>query len=308
MLPGQLLSPTPLPRVHVRHTIGLADPLRDRDIPEPDKLQDGLPQSLEDCIRTYGLRHFKIKVNGDPAQDLPRLQALAEIFRNLVPEGLAFSIDGNEQFRSMEDFREFWESVVKQTHLDAVFDRLLFVEQPLHRDSALQDKVKGVLDHWPNRPPLIIDESDGSLQDLPKALNLGYAGTSHKNCKGIIKSLANICLMRYRQRTNPDRKFLMSGEDLCNIGPVALLQDLAAQAAFGIESVERNGHHYHAGLSQLPQGVQEEIMNHHADLYRSSKSGWPTLRIEKGSLNLASVNKAPLGVGFELNLAPFQAA
>jgi hypothetical protein len=33
---------------------------------------------------------------------------------------------------------------------------------------------------------------------------------------------------------------MMSGEDLCNTGPIALLQDLAVMAALGIESVERN--------------------------------------------------------------------
>ena len=34
----------------------------------------------------------------------------------------------------------------------------------------------------------------------------------------------------------------MSGEDLANVGPVALLNDLAVMSVLGVEDVERNGH------------------------------------------------------------------
>nr|CAA9221655.1 hypothetical protein AVDCRST_MAG63-500 [uncultured Armatimonadetes bacterium] len=75
---------------------------------------------------------------------------------------------------------------------------------------------------------------------------------------------------------------VMSGEDLTNIGPVALQQDLAVMATLGIESVERNGHHYFAGLSQFPESVQRQVLEHHSDLYRRSLQGWPTVAIEQG--------------------------
>ena len=80
-----------------------------------------------------------------------------------------------------------------------------------------------------NRTP----PSTASLRPAP-----GYAGTSHKNCKGIFKGLINRCLIE--QRRSDGETTIMSGEDLCNVGPVALLQDLAVCAALGIESVERN--------------------------------------------------------------------
>ena len=51
---------------------------------------------------------------------------------------------------------------------------------------------------------------------------------------------------------------MMSGEDLCNVGPVALQQDLAVMAALGI-----------------------------AD----------------GGIALGTINRAPLGVGFEVDLS-----
>ena len=136
------------------------------------------------------------------------------------------------------------------------------------------------------------------------ALRLGYAGASHKNCKGVFKGLANFALISKRRAKNGDKlslpreQLLMTGEDLCSIGPVALQQDLAVMAALGISSVERNGHHYHAGLSQLPMSVQKLVLARHADHYQSALEGWPTLRIENGELSMESVNAAPFGSAF----------
>ena len=53
----------------------------------------------------------------------------------------------------------------------------------------------------------------------------------------------------------------MSGEDLVNIGPVALLQDLAVSATLGVTSIERNGHHYFAGLSAFPSSVGRQMLD-----------------------------------------------
>jgi hypothetical protein len=302
LAPAEFLPATPLPRVIARHTVGLADPLTDADIPAAERLDDGLPQSLAACIRAYGLRHFKVKVNGDLARDLDRLRRIAEVLATHAPADCAFTLDGNEQFKSVEQFREFWETITPAAGLREFFGRLLFVEQPLHRDAALRPEAGRALRAWPGRPPLIIDESDGALEDLPAALDLGYAGTSHKNCKGVFKGIAHACLLAHRRRAAPAQRLVLSGEDLCNLGPVALLQDLAVMAALGIQSVERNGHHYHAGLSQFPAAVQQQVLGAHPDLYHASPAGWPTLRIVGGAVELESVNRAPFGVGFELAL------
>ena len=74
---------------------------------------------------------------------------------------------------------------------------------------------------------------------------------------------------------------------------MALLQDLPC-AALGIESVERNGHHYHPGLSQLPGAMQTAALEHHPDLYHTGPDGWPTLKIQDGYLDANSINQAPL--------------
>src|SRR5262245_1458434 len=57
--PADFLPERPSPTVLVRHTVGLADPLEDADVAPGERLDDGLPQSLEASIRAYGLRHFK---------------------------------------------------------------------------------------------------------------------------------------------------------------------------------------------------------------------------------------------------------
>ena len=100
----------------------------------------------------------------------------------------------------------------------------------------------------------------------------------------------------------------MSGEDLCNVGPVALLQDLAVCAALGIESVERNGHHYHSGLSQLPETMQTDTLKHHSDLYHKGPDRWPSLNIQEGRVDTTSINSAPFGVGFAPDLSSLTSA
>ena len=294
-LPGQ-----PLQSIIARHTVGLADPLTPVDIPADEAVADQLPQALTDCITTYGLRHFKIKINGQPDTDLARLETLAEIITRHAPADFAFTLDGNEQFKSITDFQTFWAAIQDHDALRPFFERLLFIEQPLHRDVALADNLYDQFQAWPDRPPIIIDESDATLDSLNTALRLGYAGTSHKNCKGIFKGLTNRCLIEYRR--SEGETTIMSGEDLCNVGPVALLQDLAVCTALGIESVERNGHHYHPGLSQLPPAMQTAALDHHPDLYHTGPDGWPTLKIQDGRLDATSINQAPFGVGFAPDL------
>jgi transcriptional regulator with XRE-family HTH domain len=283
----------------------MADPLDDGDIEPATKLNDGLPQSLVQCIHRYGLTHFKLKVSGKSEPDIDRLTRIAEVIERHVPGDFAFTLDGNESFRSLDGFREFWESLARAPQLSRFLQRAMFVEQPFHRDVALDPNVLAGLAAWRERPALIIDESDADLDSLPRALALGYHGTSHKNCKGVFKGVANACLLELLRRESPSARLVMSGEDLANIGPVALLQDLAVVATLGVTSVERNGHHYFAGLSAFPRSVQEQVVARHGDLYERSATGWPALCIQGGELCLDSVVESPLGVGFELDVAPF---
>jgi hypothetical protein len=96
---------------------------------------------------------------------------------------------------------------------------------------------------------------------------------------------------------------VLSGEDLANAGPIGLIQDLAAQAAFGVTSIERNGHHYFTGLSQFPAALQRHALAQHPDLFVRSEQGWPRLHIRDGRIAIGSVNAAPFGVPGTVDLS-----
>jgi hypothetical protein len=303
--PNDLLPATPRRRIMARHTVGMADPLENSEIAEPARLHDRLPQSLAECIQRYGLRHFKLKLSGGSQQDINRLAQIATVIDRNVKDDFAFTLDGNESFRSLESFRDYWDSLSAAPQLGRFLEHAMFVEQPFHREMALDQSQLRELAKWNERPKLIIDESDADLDSLSRALALGYNGTSHKNCKGVFKGIANACLVEWLRHQPSGERLVMSGEDLANIGPVALLQDLAVVASLGVTSVERNGHHYFAGLSAFPLAVQEQILAHHGDLYERTARGWPSLRIVNGELSLDSIVNSPLGVAFELDVTQF---
>lgn len=306
--PKDLLPGEPLRSIVARHTVGLADPLTDVEIPAAERVDDGLPQSLEAAIRAYGLTHFKVKLVGDVARDVERVRRVADVIEANVKGGdYRHTLDANENFKAVEPFRAFWESLTREPMLSRFLSRLLFVEQPLHRSVALSPEVAKAFAAWQGRPPTIIDESDGELSSCPTALLAGYVGTSHKNCKGVFKGIANACLLAHRRKKNPGvgDAYVLSGEDLANVGPVALLQDLAVVATLGVTHVERNGHHYFRGLSMLPEDLQQTVLKSHHDLYRKHEAGFPTARIEGGRMNIGTLVDAPFGTAFTLDPARF---
>jgi len=289
--PVSFLPDRPLSSIRARHTVGLGDPLTPADVTEENRAADNLPLDLESCVRTYGLTHFKVKVCGNLDIDLPRLEALAGL---LGPEAL-FTLDGNEQYSSINAFREHWETWREKEKIRVLLDSgLLLIEQPAHRDETFSSSVATEFADWPGRPSFIIDEADGAVDSLPQALSLGYDGVSHKNCKGMVKGIANAASLA-RDRKKRERPVHLSGEDLANVGPIALFQDLAMMAALGIEHVERNGHHYFKGLSTWPKSVQASMLKNHEDLYRAHPEGYPTLGIKDGMLDLTSMNASPFG-------------
>jgi hypothetical protein len=100
---------------------------------------------------------------------------------------------------------------------------------------------------------------------------------------------------------------VLSAEDLSNVGPVALPQDLAVVATLGIDHVERNGHHYFRGLSMLPRAGVEPLVAAHGDLYRRlPDDGTPAVRIEAGRVSIGSVVAAPFGLAAPFDPTGFQ--
>ena len=149
----------------------------------------------------------------------------------------------------------------------------MVVEQPVHRDRALSDDAGAALRAWPDRPPLIIDESDGAVGRFAAGAGARLRGHEPQELQRHRE--------RHRQRvparTAPAARasaVVLTGEDLCNLGPVALLQDLAMMALLGIEHVERNGHHYYRGLSMWPEDWQADMLAAHGDLYARHRGGF----------------------------------
>lgn len=280
--PAALLG-TPRDRLVLRHTVGLGDPLTAADDPAP--VDDGLPRTLVDCVRAYGLTHLKVKLSGDPAADLVRLSRIRAVADEHVGPAFRYTLDGNEQYRSVGPLREFVSALPPE-----LTGPLLFLEQPLHRDVAFDVD----LTEWPDRPPVVADESGGTLDALRSAFAAGYAGISHKNCKGVFPGVANACLVAARNAAGERR--VLSAEDLTTVGPVSLPQDLAVVATLGIPHVERNGHHYFRGLSGFPDPVAELTLAAHPDLY-TRLDDTATLAVRDGTLAVGSVLRAPFGTG-----------
>ena len=116
-----------------------------------------------------------------------------------------FTLDGNEQFSALADFREFWGALRADRRLAHALERLLFVEQPVRREAALGAEAERTLAAWTDGPPIVIDESDETLESVSRALACGYAGTSYKNCKGVFKGVANACLIQRRRESHRSR-------------------------------------------------------------------------------------------------------
>ena len=284
----------PADTLHARHTVGLVDPITAADQPAGSRLDDGLPETLEDVVAAYGHTYFKLKVGGDVAADVVRLTAIAGVLDRLA-EPYVVTLDGNEQYASVDEALALWRAIESTPALRRLAASILLIEQPLARKSALVSDV-GALGA---ARPVIIDESDADLDAFPEARARGYRGVSSKACKGFYKSLINRgrCVLWNREAGH--EAYFMSAEDLTTQAGLALQQDLALVSLLGLEHVERNGHHYVRGLAALPPAEQRALLGAHPDLYVDDR-GLVRLRITRGRLDIRSLACA----GFAAGAAP----
>ena len=290
--PAAVLPSAPLTRLHVRHTVGLADPITAGDIPAEERLHDGLPQSLEEYIERQGLTYFKVKVNGDLTGDLERLAAIAALLDGQCAD-YRVTLDGNEQYRDMETFIELVDRIeAEQPHF---YQNILYIEQPLERSVALQADLEQGIRTMAARRPMLIDESDEAIDTFSRALALGYQGVSSKACKGLVKAVANLALAQRQPGC------FLSGEDLMNLPVVPLQQDLVHVAALGIDHVERNGHHYVRGLEHLSADERAGCLSAHGALY-AERDGLAALNVRDGQVDVGSLQVPGLGVGVDVDV------
>ena len=274
-LPGAFLeSLRPSSQIAARHTVGLLDPISATE----KRINDGLPETLEEVIARYGHRWFKLKVAGDVRADVERLCAIASVLDRLAEYHA--TLDGNEQYEDVHGVLSLWQRMKGEPRLRRLVQSVVFIEQPIKRQNALSTDISALA----KEKPVIIDESDDTLDAFARAKSLGYRGVSSKTCKGIYKSITNAA-----RCAEWGKGYFMSGEDLTVQAGLAVQQDLALVSLLGIAHVERNGHHYVNGMAGLPAPEQDAFLHAHPDLYERSH-GAVRLRITKGQIAIGSLS------------------
>ena len=272
---------SPSTHIHARHTVGMVDAITADDITEP--VNDGLPETLEQVVTHYGHRYYKLKVCGQLDKDIARLTDIASVL-DQIKEPYFASLDGNEQYKNAEEVAELLSAMRATPALNRMVNSIMFVEQPISRAHALDTD----LSHMALGLPIIMDESDGTLDAFVQAKDKGYSGISSKTCKGIYKSFLNAARCQQWNAERTGKHFFMSGEDLTVQAGLSIQQDLALVNLLGITHVERNGHHYVNGLASRTKQEQTDFLQSHGDLYENS-FGATRVKISGGRLNIASL-------------------
>lgn len=284
----------PQKSLFLRHTVGYLDALRPDDI-KGERLNDGLPECLQEEIETYGIRYFKLKVSGRPQEDTERLKAIAAVL-DTIPDYRA-TLDGNEQFADEDSVLDLMARIEAEPSLARLRQSLLFVEQPIARQNAFDQSVSRLA----NKVPVEIDESDGTPDAFLLAKRQGYRGISSKSCKGFYRSLLNA--MRIADwNSTAENGYFMSAEDLTTQAGIAVQQDLALAALLGLGHIERNGHHYVNGMAGADAGENHAWLQAHSDLYHDGGDCRLKLTVADGQLALHSALGAP-GLGVETTAA-----
>lgn len=294
-LDGFLRGLAPSPSIFVRHTVGMVDALT-RAETLGHRLDDGLPESLEEVIEAYGHRHFKLKVSGDAGADINRLCGIAAVL-DRISDPYVVTLDGNEQYQTVEAAVALWRRMGEEPRLARLVASTLHIEQPITRARALSEPVHALAD----LVPVEVDESDCDIDVFPRARALGYRGVSAKSCKGIYRALLNRARVAHwnaeERAAGRDGRFFMSAEDLTTQAGVAVQQDLALATLVGVRHVERNGHHYVDGMAGASEEEQARVLAAHPDLYARSH-GRVRLAIWGGAVALGSLAAVPgLAVG-----------
>ncbi|SFI36885.1 hypothetical protein [Bradyrhizobium sp. cf659] len=268
----------PLPRVAIRHTVGLDDTVEGRG---------GVADSHENA----GASYFKLKLSGDPAADAARLARIGKELDTLG-HGYKVTLDANEQYADLAALQALIDRLDRDPGLGPIASRLLYVEQPMPRDITRQSPLGSLAARG-----FIIDEADDSYDAFPAARALGYHGISSKSCKGLYKSVVNAT--RAAKWSAGGETFFVTGEDLTCQAGLAVQQDLALGAFLGIAHAERNGHHYVDGFGDTPAAEAAAFAAAHPDLYADAGQGI-RLSIHNGDLLTGSLN----ATGFATSVHP----
>jgi len=167
----------------VFHSVGASDPLEASDVRQ--RVDDGLPNTLEEWIERDGLIRFKIKLNGGNLPvDYERVVRIDRIVNRVLPRrgvrDWKYILDFNEGCPNVGYLLEFLRRIRKTTPVG--FERILYIEQPTRRDLK-QDRAN-VMHEAAKLRPIVADEALTDLESLMLAREMGYTGVALKACKG----------------------------------------------------------------------------------------------------------------------------
>ncbi len=176
------LLPAPQARLPLFHSVGASDPIDASDV--RTRLDDGLPNTLEEWIARDGLVRFKIKLNGGNLKaDFERVVRIDRLVTRVLPgRGVTdwkYLLDFNEGCPNVGYLLEFMRRLREAT--PAGFGRILYIEQPTARD--LHKDRANVMHDAARLCPIVADEAVTDLETLLLAREMGYTGVALKACK-----------------------------------------------------------------------------------------------------------------------------
>ncbi len=182
------VTPEPKPRMPLYHLIGAVDPITEADI--PNRLNDGLPETLSEWIEADGLTHLKIKLNGDNLEwDVNRVALIDRVAEETqTKRGVSkwvYSLDFNERCENVDYLLDFLGQINEKA--PRAMARVQYIEQPTARDLKAHPDNK--MHKAAEIKPVVIDESLVDYESLLLSRELGYSGVALKACKGQSQAL-----------------------------------------------------------------------------------------------------------------------
>jgi L-alanine-DL-glutamate epimerase-like enolase superfamily enzyme len=226
------ISSGPAPALHLYHLVGALDPLTEGDVAE--RINDGLPETLEEWIRAEGIDHIKIKLDGDNLRwDVERILSVYQVVQSMRPGvDLQYSLDFNERCQSVEYVLECLASVWEAA--PAALSQIRYIEQPTPRD--LYAPGTPAMYKAAKVKPVVIDESLTDYASLLRARELGYSGVALKACKGQSNALLMAAAAQkfgmflcVQDLTCPGASLLHSAGLAAHIPPISAIESNARQ-------------------------------------------------------------------------------
>ena len=258
MYPDRFLSAKPKSTMPLYHLVGALDPLTMADVKQ--RLNDGLPETLEDWIKTDGLSHLKIKLAGNDLDwDVGRIVEVNRVAESVSSDRKwKYSLDFNEQCPNEDYVLDLFERIDRLS--GASFDRVQYIEQPTPRD--LSQRTDMTVHRIARLRPIVIDESLTDLESLLLARQRGYTGIALKACKG-----QSECLLM--GAAGAHYKMFVCVQDLTCIGGSFLHSAAVASRLPTVAGIEGNGRQY------CPVG-NEPYMKDYAPMFRVRYGTIPT--------------------------------